>query len=131
MAPSHLLLPLQPKHILVVDDEVLVAQTIRRVLVSEGHTVELADSGEQALSFFKAAHFDLVITDFVLGGMDGLDLAQAIKAASPQKPVILITAFAERITSNTGKVSNVDFVMRKPFAVAELQRALHSVFPTT
>ncbi|HZR20620.1 MAG TPA: response regulator [Verrucomicrobiae bacterium] len=130
MALPQLHVPLQPKRILVVDDEPLVAQTIRRVLVTEGHTVELADSGELALSLFKEGQFDLVITDFILGGMDGLELAQAIKAASPQKPVILITAFAERITSSTGKVSNVDFLMRKPFAVAELQKALRSVFPT-
>ena len=98
--------------------------------MASGHTVELADSAEQALSMFSAGQFDLVITDFILGGMDGLELAQAIKDAAPGKPIILITAFAERITSGTGKVSNVDFLMRKPFAVAELQTALQNLFPS-
>lgn len=98
--------------------------------MAAGHTVELADSGEMALSAFNANQFDLVITDFMLGAMDGLELAHAIKAVCPQKPVILITAFAERITSGTGKVSNVDFLMRKPFTVAELQTALNTLFPS-
>lgn len=122
-------LAISPKRVLLVEDEPLVAQTIRMVLSADGHSVQLCDSAEQALSIFDASNFDLILTDFKLGGMDGLELAQSIKAICPDKPIILITAFAERISTDTGKVSNIDLLVRKPFSVAELQGALRTIFP--
>jgi CheY-like chemotaxis protein len=119
---------LPPKRVLVADDESLVAFTIRRVLLLEGHTVELAEDGEKALNLFEAGSYDLVITDFRLPGMDGLELAEAIKQRVPETRVILITAYAERIQPGMGKISNVDLVLGKPFSVEQLHEALETVF---
>lgn len=116
-----------PKSILVVEDETVAALSIRTVLVAEGHTVEIAADGEQALTMFSAGRYDLVITDFKLAKLDGLELAEVIKQVAPAIPIILITAYADKIGATTGSVSNVDVVVNKPFSVAQLQGALQKV----
>jgi CheY-like chemotaxis protein len=118
---------LSPKRILVVEDELVAALSIRTILAMDGHVVEIAEDAERALLVLQAFQFDLVITDFQLPNMDGLELADAIKQRFPDTPIILITAFAEKIGS-MGKVSNIDLVVSKPFSVAELQRALQTAF---
>jgi len=116
------------KRILVVDDEPAVADTIRMVLAFRGHTVEVADSAESALTRFEPGKYDLVITDLSLPKMDGLALAGAIKERSPTQPVILITAYAESIQSDKERLSKVDFLMGKPFSLQQLQEALIKIF---
>jgi CheY-like chemotaxis protein len=119
--------PIPSKRILVVEDELLVAQTIRMALAADGHKVEIAANGEQALAMFAAGEYELVVTDFQLGKMDGLELAQAVKERVPTCPTILITAYAETVLRG-GKVSNVDHLLGKPFSLTELHRALRKVF---
>ena len=98
-------------------------------LVVDGHTVEIAQDGEQGLAMFKKGKPDLVIADFELPKGDGLELAQAIKEASPECPIILITAHADEIKSSMGKVSNIDVLLHKPFSVPELHDSLLKIFP--
>ena len=105
----------------------MVAQTIRMALAADGHKVEIAADGEQALTMFEAGGYELVVTDFQLEKMDGLELAQAVKERAPTCPVILITAHAETVLRG-GKVSNVDNLLGKPFSLAELHGALREVF---
>jgi CheY-like chemotaxis protein len=124
---SPALAPIPPKRILVVEDDLVAAQTLRVVLTVDGHCVEIAGDGEQALTMFENAH-DLVITDFKLPKMDGLEVAQAIKERAPSCPVILITAYAESVQSSMGKVSNVDFLIGKPFTVDQLHQTLRKIF---
>jgi CheY-like chemotaxis protein len=129
MASTEFRQRIPPKRILVVEDELVAAHSIRTVLTVDGHTVEIAGDGEQALAMFKAGEYDLIVTDFKLGKMDGLELAEAMKQHSPATPIILITAYAEGIGGGMGKVSNIDLVLAKPFSVAELQEALRRIFP--
>jgi two-component system, sensor histidine kinase and response regulator len=120
---------ISPRKILVAEDDPLVAHTIRMALIVDGHTVEVAQDGEQALAMFKDGDYDLVITDFRMAKMDGLELAEAIKKLSPTKPIILITAYLEAIKTSMGNVSNVDLLLGKPFSVRDLQAALVKFFP--
>lgn len=117
------------RRILVVEDETVAALSIRTVLVADGHAVDIAADGEQALVMFGGGGYDMVITDFKLAKLDGLELAQVIKQVAPATPVILITAYADKLSA-TGSVSNVDVVVNKPFSVAQLQAALHKVLQT-
>jgi DNA-binding response OmpR family regulator len=119
-----------PKRILVAEDEPLVAHTIRMALAVDGHTVVVARDGEQALAMFCSGDYDLVITDFKMGKMDGLELAEAIKKLSVSTPVILLTAYLEAIKTSMGQVSNVDLLLGKPFSVTELQAGLAKIFST-
>ena len=118
-----------PKRILVVEDEKVAALSIRTILAADGHVVEIAEDAEQALVFMLSSQYDLVLTDFQLPGRDGLELAALIKQRFPDMPIILVTAYAEKIGGTMGKVSNVDLVVSKPFSVVELQRALQNAFP--
>ena len=127
MAASGLSQPKRPAKVLVVEDEPVAALSIRTVLVADGHTVELAEGGETALALFEAGQHELVITDFKLGKMDGLELAGAIKERSPATRIILVTAYAEKIGGALGQVSNIDIVLRKPFSIKELQAAVEKV----
>ena len=128
MTSTGLRQPLSPRRILVAEDDALVAQTMRMALTVEGHSVQLARDGEEALALFRAGQYDLVITDFAMAKMDGLELAEAIKKLAPGKPVILITAHIESIKGSMGGVSNIDALMGKPFSMRELQAALQKVF---
>jgi len=113
-----------PRHILLVDDESIVAQTVRLILKKSGYTVDWAEDGRQGLTMFLAERYDLVLSDFKMPGMDGLQLAEAIQAANPATPIIIITAYAQVIEANPTRTSNIKQILAKPFSVAELQAAI-------
>lgn len=117
------------KRILVVDDEPQVADTIRMVLVMSGHTVEIVDSAGRALEVYEPGKYDLVISDFSLGRMNGLELARQIKQKCASQPFILITAYAENMALKKESLTDVDYLMGKPFPLTQLQEALETVFP--
>ena len=120
-----------PKRILVVDDEPQVADTLRMVLTYGGHSVEIAEDAVRALSMFEAGKYDLVITDFALGKMNGLDLARAIKGRSAGQPIMLITAYAESVAMGEERLTNIDFLLGKPFSLEQLQKGLDKIFPAS
>lgn len=115
--------------ILVVDDEATVSRAIKMLLEHEGHSVQTADSAELALLSYAAGRFDLVITDYSLGGMDGGRLAVRIKQLCPGQPVILATASVYGLEELGPKSGGVDFLLNKPFTLAELRAAIARVMP--
>src|SRR2546423_6284498 len=121
MPPTKNVRAIAPKRILVVDDDVSVAQTMRLILKIDRHEVELAEDGEQALALFQAARHDLVITDFKMANMDGLELARAIRALSPGHPIILVTAYLEALQAGKATLSDVNTLLGKPFSMDELR----------
>src|SRR5262249_8296792 len=102
------------KHILVVDDEPFVCDAVKMMLDFDGHDVETAHSGKDALAMFEEGKFDLVITDFAMPAMKGDELAAAIKARAPKQPVVMITAYAEMLQSSGNPLKGVDFIISKP-----------------
>jgi CheY-like chemotaxis protein len=111
--------------ILVVDDEPSVGNTVKMLLKFDGHEVELTNCSKEALSMFKSGRFDLVFTDLTMPGMNGHQLAAAIKAGSPNQPIVMITAYAGTLH----KSPNVDFVVSKPFRLENLREAIANVMP--
>ena len=79
--------------LLIVDDERNILRVISATLKKEGYEVEVARTGEEALDKFSANHADLVVTDFKLPGMSGVDLLSSIKSINPDVPVIMLTAY--------------------------------------
>lgn len=116
------------KHILVVDDEEAVAISIKLVLTRLGYTAEIAENAERGLRVFDASKHHLIITDFALGRMTGIDLARAVKAKHPDVPIILITAYAESIGRN--RLADFAAVLGKPFTIEEIKAALAKAFQT-
>ena len=116
-----------PRRILVVEDQSAAALSLRTILLTDRHVVEIAENAETALTMFNASQYDLVITDFKLARMDGLELAAAIKHHSSATPVFLVTAYLEQFTRN---LPNIDLVLGKLFSVAEFQAAVRKALST-
>ena len=95
-------------------------------LTVDGHAVEMDEDGKEALARFESGKHHLVITDFKLSNMDGLELAEAITQSTP---VILLTDHADAITTGGGPVSNVDVVLRRPCRLKSFRRRWTSSFP--
>ena len=119
------------RRILVVDDEPLVCDAVRMMLRFDGHVVETANSGQEALALFDKAKFDLVITDFEMPAMKGDELAAQIKARSPGQPIVMITAYAELLQSSRNPLKGVDYMVSKPFLLENLREAIAKAVPVT
>ena len=120
-----------PRRILLVDDEPLVRDSIRKVLQFDGHTVETAADGEEALALFRKSSFDLVVTDYEMPGIKGDQLAVAIKAILPLQPVLMISAYGEHLRSASCPLTAVDAIIGKPFQIGELRQAIAKLLVKT
>ena len=109
------------KRILLVDDQRSVRDAINLLPGLDEHTVVGAANGVEALSLFKPDHFDLGITDFEMPQMKGNELAMRIKQVSPLQPILMITAYAERLDNADNPV---DAVLSKPFQLEDLRRTV-------
>jgi len=109
--------------ILVVDDEPAVGDTVKMLLNIDGHEVETVNSSTEALGLFESGRFDLVFTDFAMPGMNGYQLAAAIKAGAPEQPIVMITGHAGTLLPSP----DVDFVVAKPFLLEDLREAIARV----
>ena len=110
------------RRILVVDDEAMVCESVRLLLAYDGHQVDTASSGPEALDRLEAAMYDVVFTDFSMPGMKGDELAHKIKERYPSKPVILLTAFPPSVQPKA-----VDLIITKPFYLATLREGVEKV----
>ena len=117
------------RRILVVDDEPLVCDAVRLMLDFDGHQVQTANSGREALALVEKTKFDLVITDFEMPAMKGDELTARIKARNPNQPVVMITAYAELLRSSGKPLDGVDFMISKPFLLENLREAIAKVTP--
>ena len=112
------------QHILVVDDEPSVRETLKMALTFEGHTVELAGDGPEALKRLAAQTFDIVFTDFNMPEMFGEELARCIKQKYPHQVVAMLTAYADFLSPRGKRANPVDFIITKPFALATIDNTI-------
>jgi len=111
----------QPRRILIVDDEPLVCQTVQMLLQGVGYIVEAAKSGSEALKLFEPGKFDMIFTDYLMPGMKGDQLAANIKRRSPEQPVVMLTAFPEKLQCSECPLGGVDSIICKPFELDTLR----------
>ena len=103
------------KSILVVDDDELMRTFIATVLREDGYGVDVAPDGKTGLNKVKNKDFDLIITDLKMPDMNGVDLMQAGRAAKPEVPWIIITAYGSINNAvEAMKAGAVDY-LTKPF----------------
>ena len=105
--------------ILVVDDDVALAEMIGIVLENEGFRVAFCADGSQALTRFQENNPDLVLLDVMLPGMDGFDVCRAIRRLS-DVPIIMLTARSDTSDVVTGLEAGADDYVPKPFKPKEL-----------
>jgi CheY-like chemotaxis protein len=109
------------KNILLVDDDPAARESIRLLLNIDRHTVTEAANGQEALQLFMGSAYDLVITDYLMPGMLGDELADCIRNIAPGQPILMVTAYLEKLIA-AGK--SADEMLGKPFSVDELRRAI-------
>ena len=105
--------------VLVVDDEVGLRKVVRDALERVGHEVAAASDGEEALTLFAEAPFDLVVTDLAMPRRDGLALVEEIRKTSAV-PILVLTVRGEEREKVRLLDAGADDYMTKPFGVAEL-----------
>jgi DNA-binding response OmpR family regulator len=106
--------------ILVVEDEARLARLISRVLGEEGYAVETEENGRQALVLALAEEFDLLIVDWMLPEMSGVQLVKRLRAAEVGTPAIMLTARDQIEDRVEGLDAGADDYLPKPFAFPEL-----------
>jgi CheY-like chemotaxis protein len=112
--------------VLVIDDEPFVRDTLGDILRQQHHDVVVADDGVSGLARFREGTFDLVMTDLAMPGMSGWQVAQAVKAARPTVPVVLVTGWGVEVQADELQTHGVDRVMTKPFRYEDVQAVLAS-----
>ncbi|GAB6269950.1 transcriptional regulator [Smithella sp. SC_K08D17] len=111
---------MQKLSILVVDDGQSQREMLRDFLRSEGHTVMEAEEGEKALKTVRGGHFDLILLDYKMPGMDGLQVLKEVKHINPEIDVIIITAYGTIETAVEAlKAGAIDYIT-KPVELDEL-----------
>jgi CheY-like chemotaxis protein len=117
--------------ILAVDDEPAVCTAIKMALEFDGHKVQMANSGGEALALLEQDRFDLVITDFSMPEMKGDALAAAVKQRLPNQPVLMISGNGVMAKASGDPLTGVDLVIGKPFLLEELRTAIAKVLTKT
>lgn len=106
--------------ILAVDDEAIVLDSFRKILVVAGFSVDTVLTGPEALGLVRKNHYDFVFTDFKMPDMDGVEVTKAVKHLRPDVDVIMITGYASIESAvETMKHGAMDYV-QKPFSEDEL-----------
>jgi DNA-binding response OmpR family regulator len=109
-----------PISLLVVEDEVRLAESLCKGLGEEGFQVEWTDTAEAAARTMAARRFDLLVLDLQLPGKNGLELLREMRAAGDDTPALILTAHGTLEERVTGLDTGADDYMVKPFAFAEL-----------
>jgi DNA-binding response OmpR family regulator len=107
-------------HILLVEDDTKLAQLVEAELCLEGYRVTVATNGMEGLSVAREVQPDLLILDWMMPGLSGLDVCMRLRTTGVQVPIILLTAKDEIPDRVTGLNAGADDYVTKPFSIEEL-----------
>ncbi len=109
-----------PVRVLVVDDDERIAAAVRRALIYEGYEVDVAADGANALAQARDALPDVVVLDWMLPGLDGVEVCRRLRAADESLPILMLTARDSTPDRVAGLDAGADDYLVKPFAYDEL-----------
>ena len=112
---------------LVVDDDPIVGDVVRRYLEQDGCRVRLVGNGADALNAAAAEPPDLVVLDLMMPGIDGLEVCRRLRQRLPALPVVMLTALGEEADRVLGLEVGADDYVTKPFSPRELVLRIRSV----
>jgi DNA-binding NtrC family response regulator len=110
--------------IMVIDDEKIVGDMAKMTLEQEGYAVETFLSAAPALERLKEERFDVVVTDYKMKGIDGMEVLKIVKKLYPETVVIMITAFANLDAAIEALRSDVHDFFPKPVKIKELKASI-------
>jgi DNA-binding response OmpR family regulator len=108
------------KSILIVDDEVDIANSIQYVLKQEGYTILLAHDGLQAMQVFENQHPDLIILDVMMPGIDGYEVCRRVRSNDKKTPILMLTARTSEVDTVVGLELGANDYIAKPVRLREL-----------
>lgn len=114
-------------NILVVEDEVLLAGTIRDLLVSRGFRADTVHDGEAGVQYARLGVYDLVILDVMLPGLDGRQVARQLRREKCGVPILMLTARGELADRVEGLEAGADYYLTKPFDSRELLACVNAL----
>jgi two-component system response regulator MprA len=118
-------------HILVVDDDRAVRESLRRSLQFNGYTVELAENGQQALDVVARQRPDAMVLDMMMPRVDGLEVCRRLRSIGDDLPVLVLTARDAVSDRVAGLDAGADDYLPKPFALEELLARLRALLRRT
>jgi len=119
---------MQPKKILIVDDEVDLVETLRFPLEMEGFNVLASYNGEDALNQARKENPDLILLDLMLPKLDGYKVCRLLKFDEKYKhiPILMLTAKTQEKDKLLGKETGADEYITKPFDIEEVMKKIKS-----
>jgi len=112
------------KKVLVIDDDPIVSKSFDRVLARKGYVVVSAENGAEALKKFSSEEYDAVFTDIKMPGMDGLEVAERLRAKRPWTPVVIITGYGSAENEKRAEAAGVSAFLRKPLSPEMIETSL-------
>ena len=103
-------------NVLVVEDDVRVADFLERGLKAEGYAITLARNGNKGLELARAGDYALIILDWMLPGLNGIEITQALRAGRIMTPILMLTAMGALTDRVQGLRVGADDYLVKPFA---------------
>ena len=113
--------------VLIVEDEILLADSIRTLLESKGFQVEMVHDGKTGEAYAELGVYDLLILDVMMPQMDGYQLAQSVRAKHCSTPILMLTAKSALEDRITGLNAGADYYLTKPFDTGELLACVNAL----
>lgn len=113
--------------ILLIEDDHAAGDYVAKGLREDGHVVEIARNGKDGLFLALSEGFDVIVTDRMLPGPDGLSILKALRASGNITPVLMLTALGEVDARVEGLEAGADDYLAKPFAFSELLARVHAL----
>ena len=113
--------------LLIVEDEIRMADLLRKGLTEEGHNVTCAGDGAEGLALAKAYEFDVIILDVMMPRVSGYDVAKRLRTEKVQTPILMLTAKGQVVDKVVGLKLGADDYLTKPFETIELMARLEAL----
>ena len=117
--------------ILIVDDDTNICKTLHAFLIKNGFNVKCVYGGAEAIELLKNEEFDLVLCDYIMDGVTGYDVAGFVNSMDKRPKLGLITGWDELIRTKEKDEMCLDFFIKKPINLSELETFINSALDIT
>lgn len=117
--------------VLFIEDDFITAQSVQRLLRSEGYICDLSDSGEEGVEIGKMYEYDLIILDLVLPDIEGFEVMRRLRALQVRTPIMILSGMDDTTFKVKGLCNGADDYLTKPYSREELLARIHAIVRRT